>query len=83
MLSRFLFYLIANSVFMCVSPPLKPIQHQKTNIIACPGKEETDDEDEKPEQFWPPTDSEEIKEDQWMGVTVRSQSVGGKVWIFF
>lgn len=26
-----------------------------------------------------PIDSEEIKEDQWMGVTVRSQSNGGKV----
>lgn len=27
----------------------------------------------------PPDDTEEIKNGQWMGVTVRSQGIGGKV----
>lgn len=47
-------------------------------MTLCIDKEEVDDEDAVFE-LAPPTDSEEIKEDQWMGVTVRSQSIGGKV----
>lgn len=31
----------------------------------------------------PPDDTEEIKNGQWMGVTVRSQGVGGKVNLIF
>lgn len=31
------------------------------------------------DQLEPPFNREELKEDQWLGVTVRSQGVGGKV----
>lgn len=55
-----------------------PISIYYINKCCCLFPNDTDPEDDF-SQLHEPNKDEEIKDGQWMGVTVRSQGVGGKV----